>query len=154
MLFADYLLSWLVSCNVPFPAAMFLVDGWTEVYIWLGWWPVEKNKLLKEANATTGSSHSRWLRDKKLALETAQHYVKGKVLTGPAIQLNDFSNAAVVVIIIITLGCCVAFPPACKRTRTPRTYVVMAGTEHNKFKNLFPFWEDNKTVQELNCKVY
>lgn len=60
-----------------FGVAIFLVDGWTEVYIWLGWWAVEKNKLLKESNATTGSSHSRWLRDKKLAMETAQHYVKG-----------------------------------------------------------------------------
>ena len=60
---------------------MFVVDGWTDIYIWLGWWPVERNKLLKEANATTGSSHSRWLRDKKLALETAQHYVKGKANT-------------------------------------------------------------------------
>ncbi len=59
--------------------ALFLVDGFYEIYIWLGWWPDQKNKLLKEANATTGSSHSKWLRDKKLALETAQNYVKGKL---------------------------------------------------------------------------
>ncbi len=57
--------------------AMFLVDAWTEVYVWLGWWPQIKNKLLRETNATTGSAHSKWLRDKKLALETAELYVKG-----------------------------------------------------------------------------
>lgn len=57
--------------------AIFLLDAWTEVYVWLGWWPQVQNKLLKEANATTGSAHSKWLRDKKLALETAQLYVKG-----------------------------------------------------------------------------
>ena len=64
----------LYSATQP---AIFLVDGFTEVYIWLGWWPRQDNKLLREANATTGSSHSNWLRDKKLACETAQHYIKG-----------------------------------------------------------------------------
>ena len=59
-------------------AAIFLLDANYEVYVWLGWWPEEKNKLLKEANATTGSAHARWLRDKKLALQTAQNYIKGK----------------------------------------------------------------------------
>jgi hypothetical protein len=58
-------------------AAIFLLDANYEVYVWLGWWPEEKNKLLKEANATTGSAHARWLRDKKLALQTAQNYIKG-----------------------------------------------------------------------------
>lgn len=66
---------------------MFLVDGYTEVYIWLGWWPQEKNQLLREANATTGSSHAHWLRDKKLALETAQHYVKGNGGNGRVLLL-------------------------------------------------------------------
>ena len=47
------------------------------IYIWLGRWPDQKNKLLREVNAITGSGHSRWLRDKKLALETALNYVKG-----------------------------------------------------------------------------
>lgn len=47
----------------------------------------------------------------------------------------------------------VVFMIECKRTRTPHAYVVSAGTEHERFKNLFPFWEDNKAVQELVCKV-
>ena len=63
--------------NILLPAAMFLLDANYEVYVWLGWWPEERNKLLKEANATTGSAHARWLRDKKLALQTALNYIKG-----------------------------------------------------------------------------
>jgi len=97
--------------------AIYLLDAHYEVYIWLGWWPDQKNKLLREVNATTGSAHSRWLRDKKLALETALLYVK-----------------------------------ACNRPRTPRAYMVTAGTEHERFTNQFPFWEVNKQVQALNCK--
>jgi len=60
------------------------VDAFTEIYVWLGWWPQQKNQLLREANATTGSSHTNWLRDKKLAMETAQHYVKGSEPRKPA----------------------------------------------------------------------
>ena len=61
-------------------AAIFLLDAHYEVYVWLGWWPEQKNNLLREANVTTGSAHARWLRDKKLALQTAQNYVKGRSL--------------------------------------------------------------------------
>ena len=32
---------------------------------------------MRETNITTGSAHARWLRDKKLALQTAQLYAKG-----------------------------------------------------------------------------
>ena len=32
---------------------------------------------MRETNITTGSAQQRWLRDKKLALETAQLYAKG-----------------------------------------------------------------------------
>jgi len=31
--------------------------------------------------------------------------------------------------------------------------MVTAGTEHERFTNQFPFWEVNKQVQALNCKV-
>ena len=61
---------------------MFLLDAHYEIYVWLGWWPDQKNKLLREVNATTGSAHARWLRDKKLALQTAQNYVKGVLMCG------------------------------------------------------------------------
>lgn len=59
------------------PSAIFLLDAHYEVYVWLGWWPEQRNKLLKEANMTAGSAHSRWLKDKKLAMETAINYAKG-----------------------------------------------------------------------------
>ncbi len=60
---------------------MFLLDAFTEVYVWMGWWPEQKNLLLREHNITTGSAQSRWLRDKKLALQTAQNYAQGLCLS-------------------------------------------------------------------------
>jgi len=52
------------------------------VYVWFGWWWKEEkgnsNSVTAAANShTTGSRISRWLRDKQLALETAQQYAKG-----------------------------------------------------------------------------
>ena len=47
----------------------------------------------------------------------------------------------------------VAPSAGCNRIRTPRAFMVSAGTEHERFVDLFPSWEVSKTVQELNCKV-
>ena len=65
--------------HAPSPA-IFLVDSQRTVYVWLGWWPQECRdwSIMRETNITTGSAHARWLRDKKLALETAQLYAKGE----------------------------------------------------------------------------
>ena len=65
-------------------SAFFLLDAYHEVYLWLGWWPQQKNKLLREKNALTGTAHTRWIRDKKLALQTAFNYAEGLIcLTVP-----------------------------------------------------------------------
>ena len=67
--------------HAPSPA-IFLVDSQRTVYVWLGWWPQECRdwSIMRETNITTGSAHARWLRDKKLALETAQLYAKGELV--------------------------------------------------------------------------
>ena len=61
--------------------AIFLLDAHYEVFVWFGWWWKEEkdeNAITATANShTTGSRISRWLRDKQLALETAQQYAKG-----------------------------------------------------------------------------
>ena len=57
-----------------------------------------KNKLLREANATTGSAHSKWLRDKKLALETAELYTKG-IITRCVIEYSGFLSTIHAVIL-------------------------------------------------------
>ena len=44
---------------------------------------------MRETNITTGSAHARWLRDKKLALETAQLYAKGRIVASPASQYGN-----------------------------------------------------------------
>lgn len=129
----------------PPSPAIFLLDAYRWVYVWLGWWPEERRdwSIMRETNITTGSAHARWLRDKKLALQTAQLYAKCKV-------------------IIITLG---GLTPACSimiythavstesRKHKPRTYMIHAGTEPDQFIHLFPFWKPNTKVQELQCKV-
>ena len=62
--------------------AIFLLDAHYEIFLWFGWWWKEEkgdeNSITATANSnTTGSRISRWLRDKQLALETAQQYAKG-----------------------------------------------------------------------------
>ena len=62
--------------------AIFLLDAHYEVFVWFGWWWKEErgdeNSVTATINShTTGSRISWWLRDKQLALETAQQYAKG-----------------------------------------------------------------------------
>ena len=65
--------------SLPPSSAIFLLDAYRVIYIWLGWWPQERRdwSIMRETNITTGSAQDRWLRDKKLALQTAQLYAKG-----------------------------------------------------------------------------
>ena len=73
------IISLSLSLSLSPSTAMFLLDAYKTVYVWLGWWPQERRdwSIMRETNITTGSAHARWLRDKKLALETAQLYAKG-----------------------------------------------------------------------------
>ena len=69
-------------CIILFNLAIFLLDAHYEIFVWFGWWWKEEkgdeNSITATANSnTTGSRISRWLRDKQLALETAQQYAKG-----------------------------------------------------------------------------
>jgi len=52
-------------------AALFIVDGYYEVYVWEGWMAEDDD------DARTGSGRQRWDRDRKLAMETALNYAKG-----------------------------------------------------------------------------
>jgi len=68
----------LLTVVIP---AIFLLDAHYEVYVWFGWWWKDDyevaNTVATTVNSTTGSRVSRWIRDKQLALETAQQYAKG-----------------------------------------------------------------------------
>lgn len=55
---------------------LFLLDAHSDIYVWMGWWPQQKNKLLQEKNAFSGTAQSHWARDKKLALQTALNYAE------------------------------------------------------------------------------
>ena len=52
-------------------AALFIVDGYYEVYVWEGWMAEDDDDV------RTGSGRQRWDRDRKLAMETALNYAKG-----------------------------------------------------------------------------
>jgi supervillin len=52
----------------------FLLDCYFVIYLWIGWWPEQKNVLFKEKNAFAGTALSRWARDKKLSIQTAINY--------------------------------------------------------------------------------
>ncbi|XP_019857289.1 PREDICTED: supervillin-like [Amphimedon queenslandica] len=56
--------------------AVFLIDAHSVLYLWFGWWPEQKNALLREKNAFSGTAMSRWAQEKKLSLETALNYAK------------------------------------------------------------------------------
>ena len=58
-----------------FSAALFIVHGYYDVYVWEGWMPEEDDDV------RTGSGRQRWDRDRRLAMETALSYAKGLVFT-------------------------------------------------------------------------
>ena len=47
--------------------------------MWVGWWPVQADARFREKNQFTGDAYVRFTRDKRLAMETAINYAKGKV---------------------------------------------------------------------------
>ncbi|EDV26297.1 uncharacterized protein TRIADDRAFT_54138 [Trichoplax adhaerens] len=51
--------------------AIFLVDAYHEVYLWLGWWRIVDGE---ESVARIGAADVRWIKNKKLAIETAYNY--------------------------------------------------------------------------------
>lgn len=75
------ILSIISFCFDYYFVALFLLDACSVIYLWMGWWPEQKNKLLQEKNAFAGTASSRWARDKKLSLQTALNYAKGIVTT-------------------------------------------------------------------------
>ena len=69
-------LSILRPLSLP-AAALFLLDVHYEVYVWVGWWPVQSDARFREKNQFTGDAFVRFTRDKRLAMETAINYAKG-----------------------------------------------------------------------------
>lgn len=55
--------------------AILLLDFSDSIFLWHGWWPLGSHDL---DNINTGSARSRFVEDRKLALETALNYCAGK----------------------------------------------------------------------------
>ena len=90
----------------------------TAVILWMG----------KSNNDT---NRSRWLRDRKLALQTARDFAARKILCWLVLQ-----------ILLIN------FSFAVDHNMELSAFVVKAGHEPEAFQRLFPFWE--KTVSTQN----
>lgn len=59
-----------------FNLAIFLVDAYHDVYLWFGWWSIPNG----DENVTRiGAADARWIKNKKLAIETAFNYCKGTI---------------------------------------------------------------------------
>ena len=69
---------------VLFSTALFIVDGYYDVYVWEGWMPEEDDDV------RTGSGRQRWDRDRRLAMETALNYAKGLLSTSLLVYLFTF----------------------------------------------------------------
>ena len=52
--------------------ALFILDAYSEVYVWEGWKPEEDD------NVQTGSARRRWDKDRQLAMRSALTYAQGK----------------------------------------------------------------------------
>ena len=64
------------ACTVP-PPVLFTFDVHYDIFVWVGWWPVQTDVRFREKNQFTGDAIVRFTRDKRLALQTALNYAKG-----------------------------------------------------------------------------
>ena len=75
-LICDYLqlFFYCLRLCIQYFSAIFLIDAYYEVFLWFGWW----NTPNGEENITRiGAADARWIKNKKLAIETAFNYCKG-----------------------------------------------------------------------------
>ena len=54
-----------------------MIDVHYDIFVWVGWWPVQTDVRFREKNQFTGDAIVRFTRDKRLALQTALNYAKG-----------------------------------------------------------------------------
>lgn len=117
--------------------AIFMLDNDYSIWLWFGWWPNTQDslspKLLEsafgaETNVTNDnrSGVNRWQAERKAAMQTAVEYWKAKYDShGKEKNLSAEVSG----------------------------YIVWAGLEPVEFKSLFPSWENNDEVAEINIQV-
>ncbi|XP_052847477.1 supervillin isoform X12 [Drosophila gunungcola] len=103
---------------------IFLLDDGDELWLWMGWWPLEDVKLnTDERSSPTNDNRAgvnRWISERRAALETAVDYWRAK----HGESEEPFHGV--------------------------KGQVVWAGLEPLAFKALFPDWTDRSDVREIN----
>ncbi|XP_070070877.1 uncharacterized protein Svil isoform X4 [Drosophila takahashii] len=104
---------------------IFLLDDGDELWLWMGWWPLEDVKInTDERSSPTNDNRAgvnRWISERRAALETAVDYWRAKHGENDKEPFHGI-----------------------------RGQVVWAGLEPLAFKALFPHWTERPDVREIN----
>ncbi|KAM8710344.1 hypothetical protein ACLKA7_017041 [Drosophila subpalustris] len=107
---------------------IFLLDDGDELWLWMGWWPLEDVKINTEERSSPTTSDNRagvnrWISERRAALETAVDYWRAKHGDNDAVAFHGI-----------------------------RGHVVWAGLEPLAFQALFPAWTQREDVREINLE--
>lgn len=106
---------------------IFMIDDGDVLWMWMGWWPLEDVKIATEDRASPTNENragvNRWISERRAALETAVSYWKAKFGEKSEEEFYGIKG-----------------------------FVVWAGLEPVAFKALFPDWQDNEDVKEINME--
>ncbi|XP_030568416.1 supervillin-like isoform X1 [Drosophila novamexicana] len=104
---------------------IYLLDDGDELWLWMGWWPLEDIKIKSEDRSSPTNDNragvNRWISERRAALETAVDYWRAKHGDNETVSFHG------------TKG-----------------YVVWAGLEPLAFKALFPDWSERNNIREIN----
>ncbi|XP_039230333.1 pneumococcal serine-rich repeat protein isoform X4 [Drosophila yakuba] len=104
---------------------IFLLDDGDELWLWMGWWPLEDVKInTDERSSPTNDNRAgvnRWISERRAALETAVDYWRAKHGEDEKEPFHGIKGQ-----------------------------VVWAGLEPLAFKALFPDWTERPDVREIN----
>ncbi|XP_030386006.1 supervillin-like isoform X1 [Scaptodrosophila lebanonensis] len=106
---------------------IFLLDDSDELWLWMGWWPLEDIKINTEERASPTNDNragvNRWISERRAALETAVDYWRAKHGDNETEPFHGIKG-----------------------------HVVWAGLEPLAFKILFPEWSERNDVKEINLE--
>ncbi|KAH8365972.1 hypothetical protein KR093_007767 [Drosophila rubida] len=106
---------------------IFLLDDGDELWLWMGWWPLEDVKINSEERSSPTNDNragvNRLISERRAALETAVDYWRAKHGDDEAAAFHGIKG-----------------------------HVVWAGLEPLAFRALFPDWNERADVREINLE--
>ncbi|XP_062129122.1 uncharacterized protein LOC133840938 isoform X4 [Drosophila sulfurigaster albostrigata] len=106
---------------------IFLLDDGDELWLWMGWWPLEDVKINSEERSSPTNDNragvNRLISERRAALETAVDYWRAKHGDNEAAAFHGIKG-----------------------------HVVWAGLEPLAFRALFPAWTEREDVREINLE--